>query len=180
MSDESVHRATGQTWDEWFGILDAKGSANLPHKEIATYLQSKHELSGWWSQMITVTYERARGKRVKNQKCDGSFSANVSRTVAVPVAKLFAMWTDAKLRSKWLPGAPLRVSKATTNKSLRLIWDEGRSRVNVGFVAMGRSKSQVALGHDNLPNIAAVKRSKAYWSEALERMKIVLARNGSG
>ena len=39
ISDDSVQRATGQTWDEWFGILDAKGMANLIHKEIANYLQ---------------------------------------------------------------------------------------------------------------------------------------------
>ena len=73
----------------------------------------------------------------------------------------------------------MRVRKATINKSLRLAWDGGRSRVNVGFVGKGRSKSQVAIGHDNLPDVGSVKTSKIYWGEALERMKVVLARNGS-
>jgi hypothetical protein len=89
------------------------------------------------------------------------------------------MWTDVKLRAKWLPGAPLSVRKATINKSLRVAWDGGRSRVNVGFFGKGRSKSQVAIGHDNLPDVGSVKTSKIYWGEALERMKVVLARNGS-
>jgi hypothetical protein len=176
MSDDAMHRATGQTWDEWLGILDAKSATNFTHKEIASYLQTEHELPGWWAQTITVTYERARGRRLKNQKCDGSFSANVSRTVAVPVERLFAMWADEKLRTRWLPAAPITVRKATANKSLRLAWNGGRSRVNVDFLAKGRSKSQAAVGHENLPDAASLKRLKHYWSEALERMKMALAR----
>jgi uncharacterized protein YndB with AHSA1/START domain len=178
MSDEAVHRATGQTWNEWIGILDAKGAFKLPHKEIASYLQTEHELPSWWAQTVTVTYERARGLRAINQKCDGSFSTSVSRTVAVPVEKLYDTWSDVKLRARWLPAAPLTVGKATPNKSIRFAWKEGRSRVKVDFLAKGPFKSQATLDHENLPNATSVKQSKLYWSEALERMKTVLARDG--
>jgi hypothetical protein len=174
-SDKSVQKATGYTWEEWFGILDTKSAARLPHKEIAAFLGQEHELDGWWAQMITVSYERARGLRVKNQKCDGSFSANVSRTVAAPLDRLYEFWTDPKLRAKWLPDAPLLVRKATRNKSLRLAWNCGTSRVSVDFLAKGRGKSQVALGHEKLSDLASVREMKRYWGEALERMKVVLA-----
>ncbi|MEY2562953.1 MAG: hypothetical protein QOH88_1146 [Verrucomicrobiota bacterium] len=176
MSDGAVHRATGQTWDEWFAILDAKGATQLAHKEIARYLETAHELPSWWAQTVTVAYERARGLRAMNQRSDGSFSTSVSRTVPVPVERLFAIWSETKLRAKWLADAPLTVRKATPNKSLRLVWNGGQSRVNVDFLAKGRSKSQVSLDHENLPNAASVKQRKLYWSEAMERMKIALAK----
>ena len=172
-SDQSVQRATGSTWEEWFAILDGKGAARLPHKEIAAFLGQEHELDGWWSQMITVSYERARGLRVKNQKCDGSFSATVSRALAAPLERLYEAWTDSKLRALWLPNAPLLIRKATKNKSLRLSWD-GASRVTVDFVAKGRGKAQVTVGHEKLTNLIEVDQMKKYWGEALERMKTVL------
>ena len=179
-SDKSVHRATGYTWEEWFGILDDKGASKLPHKEIAAFLKQEHELEGWWSQMITVSYERARGLRVKNQKCDGSFSANLSRTVAVPLDRLYETWANAELQRKWFPGAPLQVRKATKNKSLRIAWKGGESRVTVDFTSKGAAKSQVTLGHEKLSDLAAVDKMKKFWGEALERMKMKTTLAGPG
>ena len=35
----------------------------MSHKEIAEYLNEKRGVPGWWSQMVTVTYEQERGLR---------------------------------------------------------------------------------------------------------------------
>jgi hypothetical protein len=174
-SDAAVERATGRDWDHWFRRLDRAGSARLDHTTIARRLGEKSpELSPWWRQMITVHYERARGLRVTHQKFDGSFSASVSKTVGVPVAQLYEAWADTRRRRRWLPDAPLRIRKATKNKSMRIIWDGGPSRLDVQFLAKAPAKSQVALDHEDLLNLAAVARMQAYWRSAIQRLKAQL------
>ena len=174
ISDEAVRRATGHGWQEWFRRLDATGARELDHKSIAVKLREEHRLSGWWSQNVTGEYERAHGRRVRNQTCDGSFSANTSMTVAVPVAKLYDAWADARRRAMWLPNAPLKITTANKNKSMRIAWDGGPTRLSVSFLSKGAGKSQVAVGHDNLPNLTAVQNSKPYWRGALERLRVML------
>lgn len=65
VSNEAVKKATGRTWSEWFRILDNAGAKKLPHPEIAEWLEAKKKVSSWWSQMVTVEYEYARGLRSK-------------------------------------------------------------------------------------------------------------------
>src|SRR5436305_706796 len=96
ISSDAVNAKTGKGWAEWFAVLDEAGAAKWPHKEIAKFLH-EHACGDWWSQMVTVGYEQARGLRVKHQTADG-FTAGASKTVDVPVAALFKSWTDDKTR----------------------------------------------------------------------------------
>jgi hypothetical protein len=174
-SDAAVQRATGRDWSEWFGLLDKAGSAKLDHTTIARRLGEEHPgLPPWWRQMVTVHYERARGLRVTHQKFDGSFCASVSKTIGVPVARLYDAWADARKRARWLPAAPLQIRKTTKDKSMRITWDGGPGGLDVQFLAKGPAKSQVSLDHEDLPNLAAVSKSKAYWRLAVARLKAVL------
>jgi hypothetical protein len=174
-SDAAVQSATGQDWEGWFRLLDEAGAAKLDHTTIARRLGTQHpKLSPWWRQMITVYYERSRGLRVKHQKYDGSFSASVSKTIRVPLAKLYEAWADARKRRRWLPDAPLKIRKATKNKSMRLTWNGGPATVDVQFLAKARDKSQVALDHENLPNLASVSKMHSYWRPAVQRLKELL------
>lgn len=179
MGDASVRRATGRGWDEWFAILDTADAFKLPHKAIAEFLVVEHDMDGWWAQSVTVSYERARGLRMKHQTCDGSFSANASKTVHAPLPKLFAAWADTRLRGKWLTDARLVVRKRARNKSIRMSWNGGPSRVGVYFFAKGASKSQVAVGHDNLPSQRLALKMKAYWRDALQRLALWLENDRS-
>jgi hypothetical protein len=88
ISSESAMAKTGKTLDEWFALLDKAGAADWPHKDIAAHLSDAWNCPGWWHQMIAVAYEQSRGLRVKNQGCDRDFTANASKTIAVPVASL--------------------------------------------------------------------------------------------
>jgi uncharacterized protein YndB with AHSA1/START domain len=171
MSDEAVQAKTGKTWDEWFAILDAAGARTLGHKEIVALLSGQHGIGPWWRQMVTVTYEQARGMREKHQTASG-YTANASRTLAVPVGRLFEAWSDADLRRRWLP-VEMTVRKATPDKSLRITWPDG-SNVDVGFLAKGESRSQVAVEHAKLPDAEAVTRAKGYWKQALDRLRDIL------
>ena len=174
ISSEAVRAKTAKTWKEWFAVLDKAGASAWPHKEIARHVHDKHGCPDWWSQMVTVGYEQARGLRVKHQKCDGEFSASASKTLAVPVSALFAAWNEPKLRSKWLSGAKgLTVRKATENKSLRITWPDG-TNVDVNLFAKGPAKSQVAVEHGKLSGLADVPRIKEYWAEALAKLQELL------
>jgi hypothetical protein len=170
VGSEAVMRATGRAWDEWLAVLDRAGAKAMPHKEIALLLSRKFRVPDWWSQMVTVGYEQARGLRAVNQKASG-FAASSSKTFGVDVDDLFAAWSEPRQRAKWLPAAPLVVRKATGGKSMRITWTPGSSNVDVNFFALGRGKSRVQVEHGKLASAAAAARQKAYWSEALGRLK---------
>ncbi|HET7042742.1 MAG TPA: SRPBCC domain-containing protein [Gemmatimonadales bacterium] len=171
MRDEAVRAKTGKSWDEWFAILDAAGARSMGHKEIVT-LAGGHGIGPWWRQMVTVTYEQARGMREKHQTVTG-YTANASRTIGAPVDRLFEAWSDAALRGRWLPDAELTIRKATPGKSLRISWGDG-SNVDVGLIPKGDSKSQIAVEHAKLPDAEAVARAKGYWKQALDRLQAMV------
>lgn len=172
-SDEAVKAKTGKVWGEWFKILDKAGAKEWPHKEFAAYLHEKQKLSAWWSQMVAVGYEHERGLRQRFQKCDGEFSASGSRTMAVPLAKAYAAWTDEKLRSRWLPDGKMEITTATPGKYVRAKWN-GDSRLSVGFYSKGSEKTQVAVDHGKLPNSKECAKMKIFWFEALNRLERTL------
>ena len=174
MSDEAVKERTGKTWSEWFKILDKAGAKKWRHQDISTYLAQTHKVGPWWSQMVAVPYEHARGIREKFQKCDGEFAASGSRTLNVPMTKLYESWTDERLRRRWLPDANIEITTATRNKSLRAKWDGGASRLSVNFYAKGAGKSQAAVDHMKLASSQECAKMKAYWFEALNRLQQTL------
>lgn len=79
ISNEAVLKATGKNWQQWFAILDKAGAKKLKHIDIARFLQANYlgknnknvnvvTSGGWWSQMVTVEYERARKMRPLPEK----------------------------------------------------------------------------------------------------------------
>ncbi len=173
VGDEAVERATGRAWDDWLKVLDRAGAKAMLHKDIALLLSRKFRIPGWWSQMVTVGYEQARGLRVVNQQPDG-FAANASRTISADLDRLYAAWNEPRQRARWLPEAPIEVRRASDGRSMRITWTANDSRVDVGFFAAGKGKSRVQVGHARLASAAAVKRQKAYWADALLRLKAYL------
>jgi hypothetical protein len=169
--DEAVKAATGKVWAEWFKILDRAGAKKMTHQEITAVLHEQG-VGPWWGQMVAVGYEQERGIREKFQKCTGEFSTSGSRTLAAPMAKAFAAWTDDKLRKKWLPDGKLEITTATPGKWVRGRW--GDSRLSVGFVGKGAAKTQVAVDHGKLANSKECAKMKDYWFEALNSLQSML------
>jgi hypothetical protein len=164
-SDATVRAKTGKTWIQWVRALDAEDAASKPHRAIAALLNEQFGVPGWWSQTVTVGYERIRGLRDVGQRRGGGYEASKSKTVPVPVAKLYRAWSDKRTRVRWLD-APLTIRTATRNKSMRITWEDGSS-VEVYFVAKGRGKSLVAVQHVKLAGKADATRRKAFWGERL-------------
>jgi hypothetical protein len=175
MSDAAVKEHTGCTWERWVRTLDKRGAATMPHREIVTLVNVTYKVPDWWSQMVTVGYERIKGLRARGQRRDGSYEATKSRTFDVPVATLFKAWADASRRRKWLD-APATVRTATAPKSMRLGWADGNI-IAVGFTAKGPSRSSVALSHPKLPDRDSAERLKQYWAGRLDALGVLLGKS---
>lgn len=169
ISSAAVEKATGKDWADWFAILDRAGAAKLTHREIAEILATMPGVSGWWAQMITVQFERARGLRAVHQTARG-FVASASRVVNVPIARLYESWSAPRARAVWLGTASLTIRRATANKSIRITWPEGQD-VEVMFYAKSPVKSQVTVQHNKLTSAADVKKMKSFWAAKLDALR---------
>lgn len=171
MSDEAVRKKTGRDWSEWFALLDRAGAKKLDHKGIVAILSDYHPEAGdWWQQMITVAYEQDRGLRAKHQRPDG-YQISRSKTISVPLGKLYDAWADAAARKKWLAASGLTVRTATKNKSMRILWKDKKSTLEVNFYARGSTKAQVAVQHSKLASAEEAERFKSYWGKVLDKLE---------
>src|SRR4051812_24972888 len=91
VGSDAVLRATGKAWDEWLKVLDRAGAKSMAHKEIALMLSRKFSVPDWWSQMVTVGYEQARGLRKLYEKADG-YSATATKTFGAAVDRVYGAW----------------------------------------------------------------------------------------
>ncbi|HJU64728.1 MAG TPA: hypothetical protein VJ596_03585 [Gemmatimonadaceae bacterium] len=170
MSDAKIEGKTGRTWDRWVFALDHDGADKMSHREIAELVHQKYKAGDWWSQMVTVGYERIKGLRARGQRRDGSYEANKSRTYNVPVETLFDAWADATVRRRWMSGASVKVRTASRPKSMRIEVGEG-GIVAIGFTPKGKSKSSVAVQHTKIRDRETADRLKQYWSERLDALE---------
>jgi hypothetical protein len=176
-SDEKIRQRTGRGWEEWFELLDQWGAADRTHREIARWVASDLgvEPLAWNAQAVAGSYELARGLRVPGEKPDG-FAITASKTVAVPVPRLYDAVVDPEERGGWLPGAELRERTATKPKSARFDWGDSGTRVNVTFLAKSQVSSTIALEHRRLGDPDEAERMKAYWRERIAALKQLLER----
>jgi hypothetical protein len=176
-SDAEIRRRTGRGWEEWFDLLDEWGAADRTHRETARWLaeqQGLHPLA-WNVQAVVGGYELARGLRAVGEHEDG-FAISASKTVAVPVERLYDAFVDEAERGRWLPDSPLRERTATKPKSARFDWGEDGGRVLVTFAAKSDVKSTAALQHTRLANADEAERMKAFWRERVATLKKELER----
>ena len=175
VADDAMLRATGKRHEEWFALLDAWGATDHTHTEIARWLSETHGVPAWWTQGVTVSYERARGMRARHQMRNG-FSVSATKTVAASPERAFAAFTNARIRGRWLPGAAMRQRPTRAAMSARFDWSDPPSRVIVGVAPKGADKSLVYVTHEQLPDAEAGERLKRAWRESLVELKAFLER----
>jgi hypothetical protein len=100
---------------------------------------------------------------------------SASKTVDVSVKRLFQALMSPSFRARWLPGKKLRERTSQPPRSARFDWQDGKTRVIAGFYPKGKTKSQVALAHERLPNAGAAKKAKIYWSGRMTALGQMLA-----
>ena len=173
VGDEAVKAKTGKTWNEWFTLLNKAGAKKMTHQEIVKFLSSEHDVGPWWQQMVTVGYEQASGLRQGNQRADG-YQISVSRTLNASVASAYKAFADEKLRAEWLGEKGLVVRKATPNKTLRVIWKDKATSLEVYFTKKTADKTQVVVQHTKIPDAKAAAKMKTYWTKKLDRLQATL------
>jgi uncharacterized protein YndB with AHSA1/START domain len=175
MSDDVVKARTGCGWERWVRSLDRVNAHQWPHRAIAEYLRETYDTPPWWTQMVTVGYERIKGLRERGQRRSGDYEATRSRTIDAAVSRVFRAFTHRPTRTRWLPEVELVIRRATPNRSVRITWPDGSS-VEALFATKGRSRSQVQIQHGKLPSREAADRMKAFWSERLDALVELLDR----
>ena len=125
MSDARFREKTGYGLDHWFAVLDQFGAVEKGHTAAARHLYEAHGVDGWYAQGITVAYERARGVRAVNQRCDGWYEVSVSKIFATDTSGLVKALTDRRSRERL----------AVANSDLtRALWAALDSPASKGFV----------------------------------------------
>jgi uncharacterized protein YndB with AHSA1/START domain len=177
MSDETIREKTGHGWEEWVRIIEDAGGAAMSHGDRASLVNETYGVDGWWSQCVTVGYERLKGMRARGQRMDGSWEATKSRTFDVPLDALFDAWADGKVRNRWLGEPAAKVRTATAPKSMRLQFPDG-TIVAVGFYEKGASRSTAAVQHTKLQDGESAQRMKAFWKDSLDALAELLVARG--
>lgn len=165
-TDAVIREATGRGWDDWADLLDAWPGNADGHTAIATHVRDDLGVDGWWAQAVTVGYERITGRRLPNQRPDGTFSAGKSRTVTIDAVALRDALLDEDDRAELFPGIDTELRSRPTSKNVRLRVGPGTAELSLEPRDDGRVRITVA--HEKLPDPGDVDVWKAYWDEWLE------------
>jgi hypothetical protein len=177
LSDAKSIEKTGHDLAHWFDVLDKFGAIEKGHTKAADHLYSAHGVPGWYCQGVTVAYERARGKRGMNQRCDGSYEVTVSKVMAAtPSQMIKAMkatrWTDgvdaalvkalsASFKDKKSKGFVVR---ADGQARYRYKWDG--TTVQFNMYPKGSAKTSLVVSNTNLQTAESVEAYRAKWKAA--------------
>jgi hypothetical protein len=184
MSEAKFVEKTGHGFDHWFAVLDRFDAVKKGHTAAARHLYEAHGVDGWYAQGITVAYERARGVRELNQRCDGAYEVSVSKTVGGAVASVIKVLTNPSQRAKLkVPDAGLLPALATglsapKSKGFvvrpdglgRFRYKWGDTTVQFYLVPKPGNKVAVTVTNMNLTDGRMVESRRAVWRELLNSL----------
>lgn len=190
ISEAKFIAKTGHGFDHWFAVLDKFDGVKKGHTASARHLYEAHGVDGWYAQGITVAYERARGVRVANQRCDGAFEVSVSKTIPGDAKAIVAALTDPNRRRQikssdaTLVPALAHALAAPKSKGFvirpdglgRYRYKWGDTTVQFYLVPKPGNKVSVTVTNMNLANSGAVEERRAVWREMLHSLAGVIAR----
>ena len=183
-SDKKFIEKTGHGLDYWFEVLDRFGAVEKGHTAAARHLHDAHKVDGWYAQGITVSYERARGVRQANQRCDGAFEVSVSKTLAGDARAVVKALTDPAVRKRLsksdpaLFGALWHALDAPKSKGVVIRPDGlGRFRypwagttVQLYMAPKPGGRVSVVASNMKLGSSAVVEERRAIWRAALSEL----------
>lgn len=166
MSDETVKKATGKNWNQWFKVLDNAKAFKMSHTEIVKYLYKGPLKKGWWCQMVANTYEQYKGLRQKHETAQG-YQISVSKTFSHPIGKIFTLINNRNIGK--VIGCKIEVTKSTKNKSIRGKILKDDSRLEIFFDSKAKDKTQVVFQQTKLKR-TQIAKMKYYWKKVLEKL----------
>lgn len=169
ISDKTIEKATGVSWQTWLDRLEKMGARDLSHQDIASNLVSDYSVAGWWAQSLTVRYEQVIGRRKVGQNSKGEFSISVSKTLPGTMDEAFHWWlTIAQSRTDFNGIEIISSSTTETEKwrNYRAALKDG-SRVVVGVYAKSPAKAGLGLQHEKLISAESAETWRSYWKSLL-------------
>jgi uncharacterized protein YndB with AHSA1/START domain len=197
LTDAAAAAATGKTLGAWFADLDAHGGVEAGRRELVQHVYGAAGKDEWWSTTIVVEYEKARGAREKDGLPKG-YSICATKTVAAPVAEVFAAFGDAKALDRWLgprtrlefvdggslsngDGNRATIARIRKDKDLRLDWETPGlapgSKVEVLFADKG-GKTGITVNHTRIQERRDADLLREGWGAALSALKAHLEGQG--
>ena len=183
VSETRCMEATGHGFDHWFEVLDRFGAAKQGHTAAARHLKEEHGVSAWYSQSITVIYERARGLREINQACEGNYQVSATKVLRAPFAQAHRLLTDLGTDATWLDSIDDDVAQwiregrdhlrtKDTAVWLRLKLPDGRVELRISDGGDGRSRAVARV--EQLSSAEAVEPERARFKQVLAAMAAAL------
>ena len=190
LSESTSLRITGHGLEHWFQVLDQFGGVEKGHTASARHLAEDHQIDGWYAQGITVAFERARGVRAANQRCDGKYEVSVSKVVTADAADVIKLFTDKRLRKRWVAGvdhelvAALAAAIDAPKSKGWVVRPDGQGRwrykwgettVQCYLYPKPGGKVSVVVTNMNLPGAEAVEQRRTMWKAVLSAIATHLA-----
>ncbi len=186
-SDARIRERTGHDLQHWFAVLDAFGVAEKGHTAAARHIARDHGVDGWYAQSITVSYERARGLRAKNQRMSGHYEVTVSKALGVPLERVARALSRPAERAAWLRGSDPAIEKglrdALTGEnaktvrirpgklaSLRYPLPDGK-RIELSVAPRAGGRSSIVVAVTRIPSALAMEAQRAAWRRAFVGLK---------
>jgi len=182
---------TGRNLEEWTAFLDQQGFRETPHREIAAFLREHAGLSPWWSQQVTVEYEKATGRRITGQTEKTGFQLGVSRTLNTP-ARILWDWLVSESGVTWFAGAlsedfftqegvltssggimsELKVFKKDSHLRLRWKFPEWRgfSTLQIRITPKGEDRTTLSIHQEKLSSQMVRTEMLAYWKQKIDNL----------
>jgi hypothetical protein len=184
ISDAKFREKTGHGLDHWFQVLDRFGAVEKGHTAAARHLYEAHGVEGWYAQGITVAYERARGVRGANQRCDGAYEVSVSKVMTGDARRVIETISDPRTRRRFtgvdgaLVEALFNALDSGSSKGFvvrpdglgRFRYKWGETTVQLYLQPKAGGKVSVVATNMKLTGAAMVDERRALWRTALDRL----------
>lgn len=175
ISNESILKATGKYWEKWFSIILKAGGKKLSHQEIVLVLHKYLKGTGWWEQMITVQFDKKYKNRALYQS-GKTFKVSISKVFNFPIERVFDSWINKPVISKWLTNKSFTIRKSTSQKSLRLIWVDYKTFVDVDFYVKSKGETTVVVQFSKLPSADECEKKKVFMKRANYKLEKLLSK----
>lgn len=187
VSNDRVRERTGHDLDHWFAVLDGFNATAHGHTAAARHLRTAHGVDSWYSQGITVAYERLRGRGL-NQRSDGSYEVSISKVVPADAATIVAALTNTRRRAACLRGAPAPLVRALARGLLTpgtrgaagfIVRADGRARIRYRWessvvewqlLPKSSGRTSVVVVHTKLESAAMVAERRSDWRALLAQL----------
>ena len=170
IADPRLAEKTGKNWKEWYTFLDRFHAMGLGRKELLRLLKKNFRLSLSWQQALVMAYENEK-KGATSASSASAFTISVSGEFDIPLPALSNLWTDIKLRNTWFPVVTCCILKENSRKTVRLLWPDSISLVELKFSRIDKSRAGLEIVHTHLPSKDIATEMEAYWKKVLHQLE---------